>query len=274
MAEGGKLPRMSSSDATPLYDSIGVNYDATRRADPYLTERLAHHIDLQGVRRYLDIACGTGNYTSVLAASGGSWHGLDLSMGMLRTARRKDDSLRLVRCDAAAMPFSDRSFDGIVCTMALHHLPQLEPVFSEALRVLDRGNLVIFTGTRDQVATYWLYEYFPVAMAQSTEQMPTTASVTDALEQAGFLVKEVELYEVQPDLQDLFLYAGKRKPQLYLDETVRRGMSTFSTLIDPVELETGCARLRQDVDSGHINEVIESYLSDKGDYLFVVASRP
>ena len=265
---------MSNSPSEPLYDNIGVHYDSTRRADPYLTERLAHHIGLQSGRSYLDIACGTGNYTSVLAAAGGSWHGLDVSMGMLGTARRKDGSLRLVRGDAAAMPFTDRSFDGIVCTMALHHLPHLEPVFSEALRVLRLGNLVIFASTRDQVATYWLNEYFPVAMAQSTEQMPTTASVLDALEQAGFLVEEVELYEVQPDLQDLFLYAGKHKPEFYLDETVRRGMSTFSTLIDPVELETGCARLRQDVESGHINEVIESYLSDEGDYLFVVASRP
>ena len=264
---------MTDSHAAPLYDNIGVNYDATRHADPYLAGRLVHHLALRDQGLYLDIACGTGNYTSALSASGGTWYGLDLSLGMLRTALRKDSSLHLVRGDAAAMPFPDRSFDGAVCTMALHHLPHLEPVFSEALRVLQRGNLVIFASSRDQVATYWLNEYFPVAMAISTEQMPSTASVLDALEQTGFLVEEVELYEVQPDLQDLFLYAGKYKPELYLDETIRRGMSTFSTLIDPVELENGCARLQRDVESGHINEVIETYRSDEGDYLFIVASR-
>lgn len=265
---------MTDSHAAPLYDNIGVNYDATRRADPYLTERLAHHLGLQGGRRYLDIACGTGNYTSALAASGGYWYGLDLSMGMLRSARSKGSGLRLVRGDAAAMPFPDRNFDGAVCTMALHHLPHLAPVFREAFRVLRGGRLVIFSSTCEQMINYWLNEYFPIAMARSTEQMPSIATVSGALEQTGFLVEEVELYEVQPDLQDLFLYAGKHKPELYLDETVRRGISTFSSLADPVELENGCARLRRDVESGYINEVIESYRSGEGDYLFIVASRP
>ena len=264
---------MSSPNATPLYDSIGINYDATRRADPCLTERLARHMGLQSCGQYLDIACGTGNYTVELAAIGGCWHGLDLSSGMLRSARRKSREIRLVRGDAAALPFGDGSFEGAVCTMVLHHLPVLVPFFSEAFRVLRQGRLVIFTGTSDQMAGYWLNEYFPTVMARSIEQMPSLMSVLGALDEAGFTLDTVERYDVQPDLEDLFLYAGKLRPELYLSETTRRGISSFTTLADAVELEEGCDRLQRDIESGDINQVAEKYRNNGGDYLFIVASK-
>ena len=264
---------MSSSNAAPLYDNIGVNYDATRRADPYLTERLAYHLGLQSGRRYLDIACGTGNYTVALAARGGCWHGLDLSSGMLRSAKPKSGDIHLARGDASALPYGVGTFDGAVCTMALHHLPDLAPVFHETRRVLQAGRLVIFTSTCEQLAGYWLNEYFPVAMARSTEQMPSMAVVLRTLGEAGFTVDTVEPYGVRPDLQDLFLYAGKHRPELYLSETMRRGISTFSTLSDPAELEEGCARLQRDIESGFIRQVTEKYRNDDGDYAFIVASR-
>ena len=59
-----------------LYDRIGGGYDVTRRADPIIAGRLAHHLALGSSGNYLDIACGTGNYTSTLAAVGGTWTGV------------------------------------------------------------------------------------------------------------------------------------------------------------------------------------------------------
>ncbi|CAI8007902.1 Demethylmenaquinone methyltransferase [Geodia barretti] len=264
---------MTDSHAVPLYDNIGVNYDATRQADPYLTARLAHHLGLKDQGQYLDIASGTGNYTTELAKLGGCWHGLDLSSGMLRLAGRKNSQICYLRGNSVALPFRDLSFDGAICTMALHHFARLLPVFCKANRVLRHGRLVIFTGTREQMAAYWLNEYFPIAMARSTAQMPTLESVLEALRDTGFSSVQAETYEVQPDLKDLFLYSGKHRPEIYLSDAVRRGISTFSTLADPEELESGCARLQQDIDSGKITEVAESFRHEGGDYVFVVASK-
>ena len=53
------------------YDTIGVGYDATRRADPYIAGRLAHHLAIGAESTYLDVACGSGNYTVALAGLGG-----------------------------------------------------------------------------------------------------------------------------------------------------------------------------------------------------------
>lgn len=264
---------MPNSHSAPLYDSIGHNYDATRRPDPCIADRLAHHLRLKGGGSYLDIACGTGNYTTALANRQGRWHGLDLSGQMLRSARQKGGSISLFQADAAELPFQDGSFDGVLCTMALHHFADLLTVFRESYRVLDRDRFVIFTATAEQTAGFWLSEYFPIAMAHSVSQTPDLAAVLDSLGQAGFCLELTEPYDVQPDLQDLFLYSGKHRPELYLSEEVRKGISTFSNLANSAELERGLARLEQDIESGRIEQIAESYRHDAGDYLFVVCSK-
>ena len=279
---------MADTGSAPLYDNIGVHYDATRRPDTYIADRLAHHLLLdqpdqwdqsdqpdQSVAgdRFIDIACGTGNYTNVMAGKRGRWNGLDLSAQMLRSARQKSGDISLYLADAVAMPFQDRSFGGALCTMALHHFAALPPVFREAYRVIDRGRFVIFTATSEQMQGYWLNEYFPNAMAKSMSQMPALSLALDALGDAGFRVDHTEQYEVRRDVEDFFLYSGKHHPEAYLSETVRRGISTFSTLADPLEIASGCGRLQGDIASGRIDKIMESYWHDGGDYLFVVSSK-
>jgi trans-aconitate methyltransferase len=72
-----------------LYDRLGVNYDATRRADPYIVSRLAHHLLVQPHGQYLDIACATGNYTAALTQADINVHGIDHSPLMIARASHK-----------------------------------------------------------------------------------------------------------------------------------------------------------------------------------------
>jgi ubiquinone/menaquinone biosynthesis C-methylase UbiE len=183
-----------------LYDNIGVGYDTTRLADPYITDCLAHHLAIANNETYLDVACGTGNYTAALASRGGEWHGIDQSRHMIEAARQKTDAVAWYRADATGLPFGDRLFSGALCTCAIHHFDALEPVFKEVYRVLAQGRLVIFTTTREQMRGYWLNEYFPNAMKKSIEQMPDIDEVQEALTRAGFQIAYTEPYEIQPDL--------------------------------------------------------------------------
>ena len=66
-----------------LYDRIGIGYDTTQRPDPVISERLGRHLTQDRSGNYLDIACGTRNYTSTLAQDGGGWTGIELSSKML-----------------------------------------------------------------------------------------------------------------------------------------------------------------------------------------------
>ena len=47
----------------PIYNRIGAGYDATRRADPYIAGKLDSYLSTKDGLSYLDVACGTGNYT-------------------------------------------------------------------------------------------------------------------------------------------------------------------------------------------------------------------
>ena len=75
------------------YDHIGQNYNRTRQADPYLTDQLYKHLQPQPERVYLDIGCGTGNYTHQLQKLGVNFIGIDPSEKMLTEARQKNPNI-------------------------------------------------------------------------------------------------------------------------------------------------------------------------------------
>lgn len=89
--------------------------------------------------------------------------------------------------------------------------------------------------------------------------------------QAGFQAVTVTPFEVTDALQDLFLYAGKHRPRLYLDAQVRANISSFASLAADAELQEGLAKLTADLHSGDFAAVQAAYATPLGDYAFVCA---
>ncbi len=253
------------------YDRIGVGYETTRRADPYITNRLLSLVNLPCGGACLDVACGTGNYTTALAQAGLNMVGVDVSEYMISQARKKSPQIPWHLGDAAALPFANGSFDGALCTLAIHHFANRPAAFREIHRVLRGGRLAIFTSSHEQIRGYWLNAYFPKALELSLNQMPDVPEVAELLHAAGFSPVTTESYAVRPDLQDFFLQSGKHRPERYLDPRVRAGISTFALFGEPAEMEAGCGRLSDDIASGRINDIIASHENAHGDYLFMVA---
>jgi SAM-dependent methyltransferase len=201
-------------------------------------------------------------------------YGLELTSTMLAKARLKSDRVRWIQGNAESLPFPARCFDGAMGTFTLHHMKRPERAIEEVFRVIDHGRFVIFTADLPQSSGYWLNEYFPVGMAAMHQQMPPAADIMRYLEHAGFTAIELEPWEIPEDIQDWFLYAGKRRPEIYLDPAVRAGISTFAQgLITPEETALGCARLEADIRSGRFEEVAAKYRHDRGDCLFIVATK-
>ena len=88
-----------------LYDKIGSGYDITRRADPFIVSRLGHYLLAKSDGRYLDIGCGSGNYTIALHKLGLTISGIDISETMLGHAHRKSSEIDWVtwKCSLAAI---------------------------------------------------------------------------------------------------------------------------------------------------------------------------
>jgi ubiquinone/menaquinone biosynthesis C-methylase UbiE len=157
----------------PLYNSIGSTYGATRRADPAIAGQVSRLVNCASGSRFLDVACGTGNYTCALAASGGEWHGTDISEVMLKQAQEKSSGIKWSVGSVESLPYQDGYFDGVVCSLAIHHFAELDTPFREVWRVLNKGHFVIFTAFPEQMRSYWLCHYFPEMMQRSCEKMPS-----------------------------------------------------------------------------------------------------
>jgi len=257
-----------------VYDKIGVGYNATRQADAYLTDRLYRLLIPKPGGIYVDIGCGTGNYTMALAEKGIDFCGVEPSEKMLEEARLRNGDINWLKGTAENLPLDSGVFDGGIATLTIHHWPDLPKAFREIYRVLKPGaKLVIFTATPEQMQGYWLNHYFPKMLADSIVQMPSFETVKAAATEAGFVVAGTEKYFIQNDLQDHFLYAGKNRPALYFDEAVRAGISSFSALANVEEVRNGLERLHHDMESGWFEQVKSGYENDLGDYLFITLEK-
>ncbi|OJJ14197.1 MerR family transcriptional regulator [marine bacterium AO1-C] len=256
------------------YDTIGENYNLTRQADPYLTERMHHWLAPEKGHLYLDIGCGTGSYTIALAQQGIQFIGVEPSERMLDEARQKSSVVEWKQGKAEAIPLADEAVNGVLTSMTLHHWQNLEAGFKELYRVLKpQGKVVIFTSTPSQMRGYWLNHFFPTMLKDSIVQMPAYDLVESCLQKAQFEIITTEKYFIQPDLQDLFLYSGKHNPELYLKLQVRAGISSFASLANAKEVKQGLEALLQAIQTGSIERTKQDYQNDLGDYLFIVAQK-
>jgi len=133
--------------------------------------RLIDHREKQAVldalgpvedREILEIACGTGRFTAMLAERGADIIGLDISGPMLQQGRERAraagvaDKLEFIRGDAARLPFPDDHFDAVFA-MRFFHLADSPETFLREMRRVSRET--IFFDTFNSFSTRVLYNW-------------------------------------------------------------------------------------------------------------------
>lgn len=98
----------------------------------------------------IDFGCGEGTNTRQFARRGARMCGIDLSERMIAHARRAEDADPLgityvVSSYSRRTGFAERSFDGVVSTMALMDGSDFEGAMIEAFRLLRPGGFLAFS---------------------------------------------------------------------------------------------------------------------------------
>ena len=127
----------------------------------------------RGAGKTLDIGCGS----SIILQSINDVVGLDILHNKLRYMRRYD--VPLVRGSIFALPVADATFDCVVCSQVIEHIPYDEVIFTELRRVLRPGGLLIL-GTPDYATVGWrtiepLYGFFAPAGTRTSTSRTTRA---------------------------------------------------------------------------------------------------
>ncbi|MEF8852624.1 MAG: methyltransferase domain-containing protein [Haloarculaceae archaeon] len=123
-----------------------------------LTDRLEKEAVLDALapvedEKLLEIACGTGRFSVMLAERGADVIGLDISAPMLGEGRRKaerasvTDRVEFMRGDAARLPFPDDHFDAVFAVRFFHLADTPEEYLAEMARV-SKGKVVFDTYNR------------------------------------------------------------------------------------------------------------------------------
>jgi len=155
-------------------------------------QRRRHSIVLQWARgheRILDAGCGS----SVIIQSLNNAIGMDFLFPKLRFLRRY--CIPLAQASAFALPFKDDSFDCLISSEVIEHVPYDDSLFTEMRRVLkDNGTLIL--GTPDYATLGWriiepVYGWLiPGGYHDEHITHYTQSTLTDLVQRYGFEVEE------------------------------------------------------------------------------------
>ena len=125
------------------YDSWSSTYDQdrnlTRDLDQSITKAAFTHLKFKNT---LELGCGTGKNTGLLAEISEAVLALDFSEGMIELARQKtrDTKVEFRVADLTkSWPIKNDLHDLIVCNLVLEHVEDLSHIFKEAFRSLQKG---------------------------------------------------------------------------------------------------------------------------------------
>jgi ubiquinone/menaquinone biosynthesis C-methylase UbiE len=190
-------------EASSYYRNLRWEKTRLTRFEHALTLRtLQQELGTEPVSRALELGCGPGTWTELLADRAQSVTAVDLSPGMLEQARRAVQRPHVTFVNADAASFEDPDgFDRVMSVRVLEYIPEWARIVSGLGRLVrPGGRAVLVTKTRFSVwrgtgRARWFVAY-PKRFAKRVLRGPqrpdfwqrhiSVRAMTDTLERAGF----------------------------------------------------------------------------------------
>jgi SAM-dependent methyltransferase len=242
-----------TNSPSPVYDTIGQDYLAHRRAEPRWEAVINEQ--LGDARVVVNVGAGTGSYEPrdrVVVA-------IDPSSVMV--SQRAPGTAPAVRASGSALPLPSGSADVAMAILTMHHWDDWATGLAELCRVAPRR--IVLTMDFEMHSRFWFLEdYVPEVGAFTRSQEPGYEEVAEVIGGgaggagggaggaggAGGGAAVISLL-VPRDMQDGVLGAYWCRPEAYLDPAVRANCSGLA-LADPAVVARGVAALKADLASG------------------------
>jgi SAM-dependent methyltransferase len=218
-----------------LYDTIGTTYTVTRCTEPRIAARI--WAALGDARSVLNVGAGTGSYEPP------DRHVLAVEPSALMRSQRPADAAPCLAGSAENLPFDDQSFDAAMAVCTVHHWQSPIAGLGEMQRVARR--VVVFLFDTSDPSQFWLTRDYLPEFADLRSRL-VLASLHELADAIGARLEPVP---IPWDCADGFFEAYWRRPEAYLDENVRRGVSVWASLGPDAE-QRAVAGLRSDLTSG------------------------
>jgi SAM-dependent methyltransferase len=227
---------VSDMSGPHLYDTIGAGYTVTRRTEPRIAAQVWAALGDAGT--VLNVGAGTGSYEPP------DRHVTAVEPSALMRAQRPADAAPCVAGVAESLPFEDQSFDAAMAFATVHHWQDPIAGLREMRRVARR--VVVFT--HDTSDTGWRRRFW-----LTRDYLPEVADLLvgrpSLTEQARAIGARIEPVLIPWDCADGFFEAHWRRPEAYLDDEVRRGVSVWAR-VGPDAEQRAVRSLRDDLVSG------------------------
>jgi ubiquinone/menaquinone biosynthesis C-methylase UbiE len=187
-----------------LYDPLVERLSFGR--ERLFREKTLQYLALGPGQEILDVGCGTGSLTLLIAEQlgAGTVTGIDAAPRMIaiaeKKAARQGSAARFAVGIAESLDFADRRFDTVVNSMFTHHINHglKERAFAEMYRVLRPGGLLVTADidrptSRLAAAVGWLSRYL---LLQPELEDNLRGLLPDLMRQAGFtrVVRHEQVY--------------------------------------------------------------------------------
>ncbi|MEW5939370.1 MAG: methyltransferase domain-containing protein [Chloroflexota bacterium] len=163
-------------------------------------KELIAHVDFSPREKILDMCCGIGGATFVIAGKAGKDSeivGMDLSSGQIAIAQKNNRfrNVRFIERDATSAGFENGYFDKVFIAHALHEMPGevRRGVLSETRRALRQNGEVIILELDNPgnifvrlFVGFWFFYWLPFNFETPTRRDMLERGLVRELEAAGF----------------------------------------------------------------------------------------
>ena len=177
-----------------VYNTIAKDYALAFIEKPDERKKILEFISsLPTNPKILDIGCGNSDYFYLFQEQGVEYTGIDLSVEMIKIARKKNPGGKFIVQDMRKIDFHEKTFDGVYCFYSLIHISDFEiRKILKKINYISRDTGKLLIGLQEGRGE--VYKKSPFSKkGKMYLNLFTQQAITVFLNEAGYKVDVIEI---------------------------------------------------------------------------------